>query len=90
MSNNQSDEEVKSTYLAKVSIEIAVTLVDDSPGYLYSALQKPLDKLTQEEMQQLYISLEEGVREEITERLDQGQGVEMFKDLDIVSVTKIS
>jgi hypothetical protein len=85
MSNNESVEEVKSTYLAKVSIEIAVTLVDDSPGYLYNALQKPLDKLTQEEMQQFYISLEEGVRAEMSERLSVNE-----LNLTITQVERVS
>ena len=79
-------EEVKSTYLVKVAIEIAVTLVDDSPGLLYDALQKPLEELTQKEMQQFYISLEEGVRTEFVE--GERRGGDMFDDLDIVSVRK--
>ena len=83
-------KEIKSSYLVKVAIEIPVTLVDDSPGLLYNALQKPLDQLTQEEMQQLYISLEEGVRAEIMEITDEEDEAGLYKDIDIVSVRKIS
>ena len=88
MTDNQSVQEVKSTYLAKVAVEIAVTLVDDSPGLLYNALQKPLDELTQEEMQQFYISLEECVRAEIM-YMDKEDEAGLYKDIDIVSVRKI-
>ena len=89
MTDNQSVQEVKSTYLAKVAVEIAVTLVDDSPGLLYNALQKPLDELTQEEMQQFYISLEECVRAEIMDITDEEDEAGLYKDIDIVSVRKI-
>jgi hypothetical protein len=87
---NESVEEVKSSYLVKVALEIVVTLVDDSPSLLYNAIQKPLEELTEEEMQQFYISLKEVVKEQLYEYIDNDLLVDLFNNIDTYSVSKIS
>ena len=90
MTVNQSIEEVKSSYLVKVALEIVITLVDDSPGLLYNAIQKPLEELTEEEMQQFYISLKEVIKEQLYEYIDNDLLVDLFNNIDTSSVSKIS
>ena len=90
MTVNQSIEEVKSSYLVKVALEIVITLVDDSHGLLYNAIQKPLEELTEEEMQQFYISLKEVVKEQLYEYIDNDLLVDLFNNIDTSSVSKIS
>ena len=90
MAVNESVEEVKSSYLVKVALEIVVTLVDDSPSLLYNAIQKPLEELTEEEMQQFYISLKEVVKEQLYEYIDNDLLVDLFNNIDTYSVSKIS